>query len=327
MPLAAAHWRTDNRLQAASKNAPPMKMGEPNRDAVRRLQEALIRNGFPIPSGPTGNYLQETASAVRAVEERYRLDKDEGVAGRQVLSLLDAFLVIMESLPPPPPPPPPDPVSAPTVGAPLALLTVPLARAKVYSAIAALLRMEPVTDFVPQGAPTFTFKDPVTVDALDVHFKLLVSFSPVVASNKKIMTYQDISTILQNFQAISKTIENPAMHTSGTPRADLPWVPAAAPLGGPIVYGPMFKNFDTPGAGKIGPNSRAAIIIHEATHVIDGQSGNDKTTHISEFDPRYTTQPVQFALHNPSSYASFAAHIFKREDPNPRYGLGAGRAL
>jgi hypothetical protein len=78
-----------------------------------------------------------------------------------------------------------------------------------------------------------------------------------------------------------------------------------------------------------GPNSLAAMMIHEATHVIDNRSGDDATTHISEFTAAYETQPAANARHNPSAFATFAAHIDDHADrPRAqRFGLGAGRPL
>jgi peptidoglycan hydrolase-like protein with peptidoglycan-binding domain len=66
-----------------------MRVGELNHDATVVLQEALIENGFPLAAGPTGNYLQDTAAAVRAAEQAFTLSVDQGVAGRQVLGALD----------------------------------------------------------------------------------------------------------------------------------------------------------------------------------------------------------------------------------------------
>ena len=52
-------------------------------------------------------------------------------------------------------------------------------------------------------------------------------------------------------------------------------------------------------------------------------------THISEFTPEYETQSAANARHNPSAFATFAAHIDEQKDRprNQRYGLGDGRPL
>ncbi len=99
---------------------------------------------------------------------------------------------------------------------------------------------------------------------------------------------------------------------------------------GTIIFGRTFKNFSNAEGQLIGPNSRAAILIHEGFHAVDAaqKSGDDVNIHISEFDPKYDTQSADNSLFNPSSYASFAAHVFPPgKDPNPRFGLGAGRPL
>jgi peptidoglycan hydrolase-like protein with peptidoglycan-binding domain len=100
-----------------------MRIGEFNHDATVVLQKALIENGFSIPAGPTGNYLQETATAVRAAEDQFGLTVDGGVAGRQVLSALDgAFIGGVQA----------------TFGAALARGDAPFALSKVQAAIDAL---------------------------------------------------------------------------------------------------------------------------------------------------------------------------------------------
>ena len=114
MTLTADRWKQNRRLQQASDDKPAMRRGEPNREAVKLLQQALIDCGFPIADGATGNYLSETAAAVRAVEQKFNLSRDDGVAGREVLSALDALL---GATPPnPAPPAPPAPTPPPTAG-------------------------------------------------------------------------------------------------------------------------------------------------------------------------------------------------------------------
>jgi hypothetical protein len=68
-------------------------------------------------------------------------------------------------------------------------------------------------------------------------------------------------------------------------------------------------------------------LIHESTHVVDNRSGAP-AIHISEFDPAYDAQDPDLSIHNPSSFAGFAANIFPPTgEPQLRYGLGPGRAL
>jgi peptidoglycan hydrolase-like protein with peptidoglycan-binding domain len=85
-------FRQNRRIQAAAENAPPMKLGEGDREAVVVLQQALIKAGFSIPDGATGHYGNETVQAVRAVERKHSLLTDSGIAGRQVIGKLDELL-------------------------------------------------------------------------------------------------------------------------------------------------------------------------------------------------------------------------------------------
>ncbi len=111
MTLLAEHWRRKgslafDRLHRASENAPTMRQGEGNRDAVILLQQALIMTGCPIRSGATGNYRDETAAAVRALQAdpRFNLGRDVGVSGKQVLEALDRSLRSPGATPEAPPP-------------------------------------------------------------------------------------------------------------------------------------------------------------------------------------------------------------------------------
>jgi len=98
------------------------------------------------------------------------------------------------------------------------------------------------------------------------------------------------------------------------------------------------RNFATKG-----PHTRAAIVIHEAVHRFDNLSGS-RDTHISEwyvtdasaaalglpvvgdmssvFSTRYDLMNTANSLHNPSSFAAFAQHVFNRSDT--RFGFGHG---
>jgi hypothetical protein len=108
-------------------------------------------------------------------------------------------------------------------------------------------------------------------------------------------------------------------------------VAAEAPFGGPVLFGPPYSDFKldpvpVTNIDLTGPNSLAAMMMHEATHVIDKLSGGT-AVHISEFTAAYDTQSADDARHNPSAYATFAAHIDAGADrPRAqRFGLGAGR--
>ena len=97
MALNSRELRSNQRLQAASRNDPPLKPGESGQ-AVRLLQEALIAVGYPLPRStrPNGDvdgiYGRETARKVQEFERDHRLAVDRGIAGMQVLTNLDAEL-------------------------------------------------------------------------------------------------------------------------------------------------------------------------------------------------------------------------------------------
>jgi murein L,D-transpeptidase YcbB/YkuD len=83
-----------DRLDKASRNSPALKFGERDSDGVRALQSALLLLEDPaidIPAGVTGNFLDQTAAAVKAFQKRNRLAVD-GVAGRQTITLLDSIM-------------------------------------------------------------------------------------------------------------------------------------------------------------------------------------------------------------------------------------------
>jgi hypothetical protein len=82
------------RLEAASCSSPSFRNGERNSEGVSALQAALLLLQDPtidIPAGVTGNYLDQTVTAVRAFQKRYNLVID-GIAGRQTVTRLDALL-------------------------------------------------------------------------------------------------------------------------------------------------------------------------------------------------------------------------------------------
>jgi len=282
-----------------------MQFGEADHDATVVLQEVLTENGFTLPAGLTGNYLQETAAAVRAAEVQFGLDPDQGVAGRQVLGALDSANV------------------APTFGAALARLDAPFALSKVQAALDALNAIP--TPIIQADGTRVTIAQ-TTDDALQIHFRLINNAIPTFGV-LRLLTDADLTQMLNTYNGIARTLRNAdTTFRDGVPVNGI-GTAAEAPLGGPITFGPAFRSVTLPDGALIGPNSRAAILIHESTHVIDGQSGQP-AIHISEFDPAYDVQIADLAIHNPSSYASFAANIFPPPgEPNPRFGLGPGRAL
>jgi peptidoglycan hydrolase-like protein with peptidoglycan-binding domain len=324
--LQAPLWAGNSRIQRAANNAPPLRLNDSDRAAVSLLQQALNQAGAQLTVD--GLFGQRTASAVVATERRFGFVADEGTAGREVLGALD--LTLRGWRPPP----------GAHWGGELARTVLPVARRKIAAALNALAD---VRNAISQGGFDFVTADGVTMAALQAHFKL-VPPGGTKLPREDFIGAATIDPLIANFRGIQRTLANPAMirHSICTVSrgTGLPNelhglnVAAEAPFGGPVLFGPPYSDFKLDPVGvtnidKTGPNSLAAMMMHEATHVIDSLSGDDRTTHISEFTAPYATQPSGDARHNPSAYATFAAHIDEGHDrpPAQRFGLGAGRPL
>lgn len=92
--LTSSRFADDARLQLAFDNAPPMRQFEKDHEAVKKVQQALIDSGFPMPvstkktGAPDGIFGGETYKAVKAFQGAHSLDVD-GVVGRETLGRLD----------------------------------------------------------------------------------------------------------------------------------------------------------------------------------------------------------------------------------------------
>jgi len=314
MALSWEVWRDELRIQRAENSSPSMKSGEKGQP-VHLLQAALILNGIDVPHhGVSGtppvqnnNFLSETAAAVRECEARFGLTRDTGVAGREVIRRLDQDSNTFYA------------AHAGHFGAALARADVPLAISKIAQSLLAL-------NFLQAGALPSTIA-PLVDDALRVHFRLL---PPGGAADgiRRPRVAADLTTIITTFTNLAGVLNTATSFEDGIPFNGVKTA-AESNTGSRLVrFGPFFRDFDAPFGNRIGPHSRAAILIHEGTHSVDGtgRSGDDDV-HISEFDPLYDMQTADRSLLNPSSYAGFAAHIANNGDPNPRFGLGAGQPL
>jgi peptidoglycan hydrolase-like protein with peptidoglycan-binding domain len=170
----------------------------------------------------------------------------------------------------------------------------------------------------------------LVLSALKTHFKLVLAGATLLFIEEPI-TVAAIDQLTTTFLFVQRTLRNANMIKHSICLGNGISTAAEAPLGGPVVFGPPYSDFTLAPVGvtniaKTGPNSLAAIMIHEATHVIDNLSGDNATTHISEFSNAYAAQSAANARHNPSAYATFAAHIFDRADrlPENRFGLSQG---
>ncbi len=208
-------------------------------------------------------------------------------------------------------------------GSSLAHTDVPRARRKVADAIAKLRAHLDILKGASAGPP-----DPVVEDALLTHFRLAPSHTSPDPPRWPVTEWH-VNHILTHYAKMDIVL---ALHDTsfvdGRPvnkNGDL--VPAASHMDSKqIIFSPVFHNKTTTEGAAIGPESRAAILIHEGYHSVDSAKVSDQDDiHISEYSPKYDVQPASKAIHNPSSYASFAAHVALGRDPNPRYGLGRGR--
>lgn len=91
--LASDRLASSPRLQKAFRNRPPVRKGERG-DAVGRIQQTLIDDGFdlPISTAKTGSpdeiFGGETRDAVKAFQRKHGL-ADDGVVGHDTLGALD----------------------------------------------------------------------------------------------------------------------------------------------------------------------------------------------------------------------------------------------
>jgi peptidoglycan hydrolase-like protein with peptidoglycan-binding domain len=312
--LLSSHWSANARIQRAANNNQPMRQNETNHDAVKLLQQALIQSHFGVKAAD-GVFGPLTAAAVIAAEKHFGFTTDTGIAGREVISALD--LSLRGWVPP----------AGQHWGGLIAKTIVPLAQRKIRPALDALNDVR--TMLTVGGGFDFVTADGVTMSALKTHFKLVPPGGTKLGA-EQFITLPTIDPLIANFRGIQRTLSNANMirHSICTNGLD---TAAEAPLGGPMLFGPPYSDFkfdpvNVTNIDKTGPNSLAAMMIHEAVHVIDSISGND-ATHISEFTVEYETQSAANARHNPSSYATFAAHIHDGTDRprQQRFGLGFGR--
>jgi peptidoglycan hydrolase-like protein with peptidoglycan-binding domain len=297
MSLRSPFWSANQRLQRAAENLPAMKQFEPDQAAVKLLQQALVDTGINPLLKVDGAFGPKTAAAVRTVQTRFNMDIDAGTAGRQTLGVLDILL------------------QRGTIGRDLAQTDTLLAGQKVSAAVLAL-------NLFKISLNNGTTPASLTVNALRTHFRF--TNAPATIGVTRQITGADVDTMLRRFnELLGLFVASAARFRTGVPVNGINTA-AEAPLGGPITFGPGYTDVNSHFGDLIGPNSRAAILIHESVHVFDAQSGINNDTHISEFDPAYNIQPADRALHNPSSFASLAAHIHNNSDPSPRFGLGPG---
>lgn len=313
MALSWVVWRDNKRIQQAEQNSPSMKSGEKG-EAVHLLQAALILNEIDVPHhGVTNgvrndNYLQETQSAVREAEKKFGLSiQDQGIAGKQVIGALDRECNKFYAS------------HAGHFGSDLAVKDAPRAQLKVQSALNGLLALRAQMTALPGTPSPFA----VVNEALSVHFRLIAP-GVTVRPFARPATLGDIQRIIDTYQRMQFVLRGATFtFQDGIPFNGVKTAAESNTGSERVTFGPNFADFDGPIDSRIGDESRVAVILHESMHSVDasGNSGRDEV-HISEFEPAYDLQPANLSMFNPSSYASFAAHLDEGEDPDPRFGLG-----
>jgi hypothetical protein len=135
----------------------------------------------------------------------------------------------------------------------------------------------------PAQAPSLAFIE----DAFHKHFKLILDASKKDAAHPNTKVFNPatdksfLPAISANFRAIQGVVVNHSkfdLITAATAVADgeLGTATYVKATGGNIQVSPTFNS------PTRGPNCQAAIVVHEATHVVDGASGADPA-HIPEW--------------------------------------------
>jgi len=105
MALRSVRFASNQRLQRAAENAPPLTRGEPDRTAMSLVQEALVDLGYAMPRSthPDGSmdgiYGSETEDIIKQFQRRHGLlgasGQPDGIAGRNTLHKLDAVAPVV----------------------------------------------------------------------------------------------------------------------------------------------------------------------------------------------------------------------------------------
>jgi hypothetical protein len=310
MGLESSVFKNDPKLEACLVSDPAHIFQGASGDHVKKIQDALIKtDGASIEQSELDRkfYGPSTAQAVLKFKtnpkrqiRNYKGEFDN-IVGRKTIRALDLELAG---------------ITNPTQKD-LALLDKPLAESIVRTALRAVDELG--KDLKTLQAGTSLNLGTPRWDALQKHFHLLPQ---ATSSLGRAVTQADLDFIKQNYQGVLQVFLNSAASFRNGPQvSDFP--ARGSFVDQKIFFSPSFKDFDTPDEKAIGPNSRAAILVHEAIHLTDSRSGEDDI-HISEFDPLYDRMSADNAIHNPSAYATFAWHITRGFD-QPRFGLGTAR--
>jgi peptidoglycan hydrolase-like protein with peptidoglycan-binding domain len=316
MGLQSELFKGDPKLEACAVNDAAHISQKENfvGEHVAKIQTALIRLDPTVKIDPgelsAKTYGPSTAAAVLAFKRArsiinfsYQTQADN-IVGKMTIARLDRELKDSQSR---------------LVAKDLAAVDKPMAEGLVRNALNALRDIEKDISILESGA-SLSLGTPRWA-ALQTHFHLTFQ---VTTGTTRALTKADLALIKRNYQAVANVFNNSAFAFDNGPPA-VPGSPASANFNQQkLFFSPLYKDFDTPEGKAIGPRSRTAILIHEAIHLTDNLSG--PPNHISEFDPLYETMSADSAIHNASSYATFAWHVTRGFD-KPRFGLGPARGM
>lgn len=319
MALESAILSGSPRLEQAVSGGPSVKKRPPDddADAVRRIQNALLALGIPLPksfpggpgSAPDGVFGDETAKAVQRFQKDVFPDKPgewDGRAGKNTLTEMDRRLPKGSA-----PPPGPQPVTMSALAERDKLTSMLWGRAALGSLGTARVH------FLPGGGasrPGSLVPPPlrIVLQALETHFRFSTAQNKVPTIDFIIGVYQKALNVLgassQFF--IDDTTSQEALN--GTP--------AHVPFGkGKVNFTPAFRERTKTGQG-FGDKCRAAMVLHEPVHIVDHPAASNGDNHIHENSTDYATKPARNQIHNAHSYACFAQHCFFGSDT--RFGIG-----
>jgi len=169
---------------------------------------------------------------------------------------------------------------------------------------------------------------PMIEDAVDKHFQLVVDPAKLLP-RKKLVDSALLSLIKSNLRAVKDVLGKSGTYFRFPTSASVPagnktsFIYTYGGMGGSINFNPdAFTDYNTVTGKGFGPKARGAMVLHEGIHIVDTLSG--PPNHIYEHEAGYATQGADQAIHNASSYASFAQHVTYGRDT--RYGGDPSRA-
>jgi hypothetical protein len=266
----------------------------------------------PPLAGPNGQCPQLLADAIWKFQSFWKTRGEfhliDGVVdpGKHTIQKMN---VLLGATPPSgPSPAAPDPKTTAEANKPFAI-------ALVQQATGALLRY----NLLGIGEdPEFRQK----VDAaLDHHFHMSDVTDPDDSRAKMELIFSNYRAVLASFANSatiwsSVTVEQ-AVTDNNMPAGSTNVPPAYAVTNTYVRFSPAFRPWDPARRVGQGPYTAAMILIHESIHYCDPNAPD----FAYEWQSKYDNLSADEAIHNPSSYAAFAAEI-RRGGDKPRPGAG-----